>query len=182
MEDLRFFFSKPVSVFVNYLKWVSYKRNRTSCNYKKNKIKNKNWKKKKSSLTAFLVNTSFRILVAQNACSVPLSEVELRADGEGRLECLSNLVCFCRFLLPCNQNTWKTFKQLPLCSSTTKNMDFRTEKDKKSWIWKHHLRGEVLTEVTEAFITESLTGNYRDKQDSPDRTLRSKKTKQKKKT
>lgn len=34
MEDLRFF-SKPVSVFVNYLKWVYYKRNRTSCNFKK---------------------------------------------------------------------------------------------------------------------------------------------------
>lgn len=34
MEDLRFF-SKPVSVFVNYLKWVYYKKNRTSCNFKK---------------------------------------------------------------------------------------------------------------------------------------------------
>lgn len=40
------FFSKPVSVFVNYLKWVSYKRNRTSCKFAKKKIIKKTKKKK----------------------------------------------------------------------------------------------------------------------------------------
>lgn len=41
------FFSKPVSVFVNYLKWVSYKRNRTSCKFAKKKKLSKKQRKKK---------------------------------------------------------------------------------------------------------------------------------------
>lgn len=78
MEDLRFF-SKPVSVFVNYLKWVFFIKRigRAAIS--------------KSSLTAFPVNTSFWLLVAHRTSPVPLWGVELRVDKELIRVC----VCVC---------------------------------------------------------------------------------------